>query len=45
MKVSLKTFVPAVAAGLVTLTSCNSVDDRARKYMYLLLNLIKLQAI
>ena len=33
MKVSLKTFGPAVAAGLVTLTSCNSVDDRARKYM------------
>ena len=33
MNVSLKTFIPAAAAGLLALTSCTSVKDRAKTYL------------
>lgn len=33
MNVSLKTFMPAAAAGLLTLSACDSVKDRAADYM------------
>ncbi len=33
MKVSLKTFMPLAAAGMLSLTSCETVNDRAQKYM------------
>lgn len=33
MNVSLKTFMPAAAAGLLTLSACNDVYDRAAEYM------------
>lgn len=33
MKVSLKTFMPLAAAGMLSLSSCETVNDRAQKYM------------
>ncbi len=33
MKVSLKTFMPAMAASLIVLSSCSDVNKRAQKYM------------
>ena len=33
MKVSLKTFMPIAAAGMLSLASCETVQDRAKDYM------------
>lgn len=33
MKVSFKTFMPMAVAGMLSLASCEMVNDRARKYM------------
>ena len=33
MKVSFKTFMPMAVAGMLSLASCETVNDRARKYM------------
>ena len=33
MNVSLKTFMPVVAAGLLGLNACSHVEERAKDYM------------